>query len=86
VSVYLPVFPPAAVPEVLADPALVLQLKRLRERVEGDAAALAPIRAVLDPLEAELWEEADDLAPHPERCGASARVAAERFASAVATL
>jgi secernin len=64
VSVFLPAFPPH-VPEVLADPAVWHRLDRLRNRAEQDGDDAQAIRAVLDPLEAELWEEAD-LQPLPE--------------------
>ena len=39
----------------------------LRARVEADGGELSGIRAVLDPLEAELWQEADGLVERPDR-------------------
>jgi dipeptidase len=65
VSVYVPVFPPNAVPAALSDPATCGRFAGLRERVERDGEALAEVRAVFGPLEAELWAEADDVAGRP---------------------
>jgi hypothetical protein len=59
VGVYVPVFPPAAAPE-LADAAQWERFARLRDRVDDDADALAEIRAQLARVEAELWDEADE--------------------------
>jgi hypothetical protein len=61
VSVYVPVFPPTAVPGALARPDTWARFAALRRRVEADGAALADVRQVLAPLETELWEEADAL-------------------------
>ena len=60
-SVFVPVFPPLGVPAALADPACWAAFEATRPAVEGPdgAAALQSVRGVLDPLEAELWEEAD---------------------------
>ncbi len=64
VSVYLPVFPPqpalptGAVPGAVGDPSVWDDGAALARAVEADGSLLAGIRAVLDPLEAELWEEA----------------------------
>jgi hypothetical protein len=60
VSVYIPVFPPH-VPAPLGTEREWHRFARLRDRVETDGDALADIRAVLVPVEAELWEEADAL-------------------------
>jgi hypothetical protein len=59
VSVYVPVFPPHAVPEAPADPSVWHRFEALRNRVEGDGGALEAVRAVFGPLEAQLWAEAD---------------------------
>jgi secernin len=69
VGVYVPGFPPAGLPSELAEPATWARFARLRDRVEGHGGsdALAEIRAVLGPLEAELWEEADAAAGAPDR-------------------
>lgn len=79
VSVYVPVFPPAAVPAALSDPAVWQAFARLRDMVEADGAALGRIRDVFGPLEASLWAEADAIAGRPHRhasfvAGAWARV------------
>jgi len=60
-SVFVPVFPPA-LPGELSDPAQWTRFSTLRDRVDTDGAALAGIRAVLGPVEADLWDEADALA------------------------
>lgn len=67
VSVYVPVFPPLAVPAALGDASLWRRFAALRDRIEADAGALPEIRAEFDPLEADLWSEADDVAMSPER-------------------
>jgi secernin len=66
VSVYVPMIGMPALPTGLVDDQLWRLGADLRRRVEADGDALAAIREVLDPLEAELWEEADDLVGHPE--------------------
>jgi hypothetical protein len=58
-SVFVPAFPPHVAPE-LAQPEQWERFARLRERVEADADALAEVRAELAPVEAELWDEADE--------------------------
>ena len=58
-GVFVPFFPPA-VPIGLRDPAQWQRFARLRERVETETDALAEVRRVLAPAEAELWEEADE--------------------------
>jgi secernin len=65
VSVFVPVFPPADVPTELADAATWSRVLALRERVEANPDALADVRAVLGPIEAELWTEADAVAGNP---------------------
>ncbi|MCU1458839.1 MAG: peptidase family protein, partial [Actinomycetia bacterium] len=64
VSVYVPGFPDVArgIPVELADPARWAAFDALRVRAEHDPDALAAIRAVTAPVEAELWDEADDAA------------------------
>jgi hypothetical protein len=51
-----------AVPAFLSDPAQWHRTTTLRDRVEADGATLAEIRTVLDPVEDEIWAEADALA------------------------
>jgi len=53
-SVFVPV-DPAAPPPVLADPTTAARFRALRERVEAAPSDLGSVRAVLGPLEAELW-------------------------------
>ena len=86
VSVFVPVFPPDAVPAALADPAAWRAFAALRDRVEADSAALEPIRAVFAPLEAELWSEAEDVAPHPERRAAFVESAWQRVSEALTSV
>ena len=64
VSVYVPGFPDVAagIPVELADPSRWAAFDALRIRAEHDPEALAAIRAVTAPVEAELWDEADDVA------------------------
>ncbi|HEY5640576.1 MAG TPA: peptidase family C69 [Dehalococcoidia bacterium] len=86
VGVFVPVFPPDAVPAALADPATWSAFATLRERVEADSAALAPIRKAVAPLEAELWAEADEVAPHQERHAAFVESAWRRVSGALTSL
>ncbi len=66
VSVYVPAFPPATVARELADPETWKLVDSLRLEVEARPERLPEIRAVLDPLETELWEEADAASESPE--------------------
>jgi secernin len=66
-SVYVPVFPPARVPPELGEADSWARFARLRDRVDGDRDELTEIRAVLAPIEAELWAEADDHCVDPDR-------------------
>jgi secernin len=61
-SVFVPVFPPLGVPPALAEAASWQRFAALRERVEQDADALEAVRAVLAPVEDELWDRADHAA------------------------
>ena len=63
-SVFVPVFPPLGVPAELAQPRLWDAFEALRPAVEGPDGgdALAAVRAVLGPVEQELWDEADGCA------------------------
>ena len=67
VSVYVPAFPPAAVTAELSDPANWSRFAALRERVERDGGELRAIREVLAPIEAQLWEAADEVCADPDR-------------------
>lgn len=66
VSVYVPAFPPATVARELADSGTWKLVDSLRLEVERRPERLPEIRAVLDPLETELWEEADAASESPE--------------------
>jgi hypothetical protein len=72
-SVYVPAFPrtgggpPPFVPIELSGEELWHAADALRRRVEEDPAALEGIRAVLDPVEAELWAEAAAVLEQPAR-------------------
>lgn len=66
-SVYLPVFPPHAVPAVLGEPETWHAFEALREWRETDDEALPRIREAFDPLEAALWTEADAIATQPDK-------------------
>jgi secernin len=61
-SVYVPVFPPGRAPAALAAPATWTRFAALARRVEADPDALDQVRAVLAPVEAELWDAADHAA------------------------
>jgi secernin len=86
VSVFVPAFPPHAVPAALAEPAAWHAFAALRDRAEADDSALEEIRAVFAPLEAELWCEADAVAPQPARHAAFVAAAWGRVAEALAHL
>ena len=75
-SVYVPVFLPTHVPAELGDPDTWARFAQLRDRVERDGHELCEIRAVLAPMEAELWEDADDCCAEPAR---RARFAADAW-------
>ncbi len=72
-SVYVPGFPrtacgpPPFVPTEVSAAELWHAADDVRSRVESDPDALAEVRAVLDPLEDELWSEADDVVEQPAR-------------------
>jgi secernin len=73
VSVYVPAFvrtaagPPPFVPFELSNEAMWRAVDGLRARVEANPESIGPIREVLDPVEGELWAEADDVAGQPHR-------------------
>ncbi len=77
VCIYVPAFPrsvagpPPFVPVELSGEELWHVADALRQRVEDDPSALAGIREVLDPVEDELWAEADDVVERPARWAAS---------------
>jgi hypothetical protein len=72
-SIYSPAFPrsvkgpPPFVPMELSGEELWLAADALRQLVESDPDALASVRSVLQPVEDEIWFEADEVLEHPER-------------------
>ncbi len=75
VGVYVPMFPPAVVAE-LAEERQWHRFARLRDRAAGDPEALERVRAVLAPVEDELWAVADDAYASGRRGALEACVAA----------
>jgi secernin len=67
VGVFVPIFPPAGLPDDLAAEGVWRQFAALRDRVVRRPEELAEVREVLGPLEASLWAEADELAERPDR-------------------
>jgi secernin len=71
VSVFVPAFPrtvagpPPFVPFELSNERMWKAADTLRRCVEDEPAAIADIRTALDPVENELWAEADDVAESP---------------------
>jgi secernin len=61
-SVYVPVFFPLDVPAELGETGTWQRFATLRKRVEAAPDELATVRAVLAPVEAELWSRADGAA------------------------
>lgn len=76
VSLFVPCFPPQSqgrgVGAELGDEGTWRAGASLRDLVERAPEALVEIRTTLDPLEAELWEEAEELASSPNRWEAAA--------------
>jgi hypothetical protein len=73
VSIFVPAFPPTIagpppfVPPELRSEALWRAANTLRVSVESDPAAIGGIREALDPVEDELWAEADDVMERPDQ-------------------
>ena len=67
VSVYVPFFGMPDLTPAMVDARLWQAGAELRRRVEEDGEELFSVRDVLDPLEAELWAEADELIDQPAR-------------------
>ncbi len=67
VSVYVPLFGMARMPTGVVAAGLWHRGETLRQRIEADGSELERVRDVLAPLEAALWEEADDLVACPDR-------------------
>ena len=72
-SIYVPAFPrtvagpPPFVPLELSGEELWRAADAVRRRVEADPDALAAVRAQLQPVEDELWADADDVREDPSR-------------------
>jgi hypothetical protein len=72
-SIFVPAFPrsaagpPPFVPFELSGEELWLAADAVRRHVEDDPEALSDVRRTLDPVEDELWAEADDVLGHPGR-------------------
>ena len=72
-SIYVPAFPrtvagpPPFIPLELSGPELWHAADALRQRVEADPDVLAAVRALLQPVEDELWADADDVLEDPSR-------------------
>jgi hypothetical protein len=70
-SIFVPAFPrsaagpPPFVPFELSNEELWRAADAVRRHVEGDPDSLPEVRAALDPLEDELWAEADEVLEHP---------------------
>jgi hypothetical protein len=77
-SVYIPALPrsakgpPPFVPMELSSEELWRAADTLRQRVESDPNILVAVRAVLQPVEDELWYESDEVLEHPERWASTA--------------
>jgi hypothetical protein len=73
VSIYVPAFVRTVaaaslfVPFELSTEVMWRAADALRERVDADPESIESIREVLDPVEEELWSEADDVVEHPDR-------------------
>ncbi len=91
-SVFVPVLAPspstapAAVPGLLAQVSTARRFAALGRAAETDAPSLEAVRAVLAPVEAALWGEADDLDADPVRWRAFASSASHHVVGALDTL
>ena len=63
--------PPPFVPVELSGQELWHASDAVRRRVEADLSALLALREVLQPVEDELWAEADDVVERPDRWAAT---------------
>ncbi|MGP0029696.1 MAG: hypothetical protein ACLPVF_04235 [Acidimicrobiales bacterium] len=90
ISVFIPAFPrttagrAAFVPPELSSEGLWRAADALRERVEAEPDALTAVREVLQPLEDELWQEADDVCGRPDRWARAGRSWGARVERALA--
>jgi hypothetical protein len=71
-SIYVPAFPrtaagpPPFVPFEISSEAMWRAADAVRQRVDADPEAIGLIRSVLDPVEDELWAEADEVVDRPQ--------------------
>jgi secernin len=95
VSLYLPIFGAGVgiLPDALSRPETFARFTQLRERVETTPwdreksdASVAEIRSVLDPIEVDLWDEADAIADEPDRHSTFTDEAWERIDEALVKL
>jgi hypothetical protein len=76
-ALYVPAFPrsaagpPPYVPTELSGEDLWRAADAVRARIERDPGVLPEVRAVLQPVEDELWAESDDVFEHPGRWAAA---------------
>ncbi len=83
-SIYVPAFPrtvagpPPFVPFELSGEPMWRAADALRQRVDAEPGAIEEIRGVLDPVEGELWSEADAVVDHPQEWSAVASSWGER--------
>lgn len=72
-SIFLPTFPitatgpPPFVPRELFRESLWRAVDAVRVRIDDDPDAIGEIRAALDPVEDEIWAEADEVFEYPDR-------------------
>ncbi len=79
-SVFVPFLPSAGVPAILGEEPAWSRFAALARMVEDRPGVLGALRAILGPLEDELWEEAGSLPADPRAWRAFAEVASRRVA------
>jgi len=83
-SIFVPAFPrtaagpPPFVPFELSCEPMWRAADAVRQRVDADPEAIEEVRSVLDPIEDELWAEADDVVDRPQEWSAVAATWGER--------
>ena len=90
-SIYVPAFPrsvagpPPFVPPELSSEEMWHAADAVRQHVESDPGALAAVRAVLQPVEDEIWADADDVLELPGRWAAAGAAWGSRALHALRT-
>ena len=90
-SIYVPAFPrsvagpPPFVPLELSSEEMWHAADVVRQHVEGDPGALAAVREVLQPVEDEIWADADDVLELPGRWAAAGAAWGSRALHALRT-